>query len=124
MKKTLLLAIIVLAFGCSKEAPQTTPKPSETVLKFYDALNRQDSVAFVQLVCSTIKDRFASNPQFVSNTLANWKDRKPMVELISESHDSTIAYVTYHLKTIGKNPIDTTKTTQLYLEDGSWKFGF
>lgn len=125
MKNILLLAIIVLSFGCSKQSAQTSPtaKPSETVLKFYGAITRQDSATFVQLVCSTIKKRFASNPQFVSYTFEKWKERKPSVKIISESHDSTIAYVTYQLKTIGKNPIDTTITTQLYLEDGAWKFG-
>ncbi len=93
-------------------------------MKFYDALARQDSTAFVQSVSTTIKARFASNPQFVTYTLAHWKDQKPAAELISESHDSTIAYITYRLKTTGKNPIDTTKMTQLYLENGAWKFGF
>jgi hypothetical protein len=125
MKNTLLLAIIVLFFGCAKEPPKatSTPKPSETVLKVYDALGRQDSASFVNLVSTARRQAYSSDPHKLSVTLAYWKDQKPSVEIVSESHDGTIAIVTYKLKTIGDRAIDTTITTQLYLEGGAWKYG-
>jgi hypothetical protein len=107
-----------------KETPQTsTSKPSETVLKVYDALGRQDSTSYMNLVSSTRHQAYFSNPHKLSGTLAYWKDQKPSVEIVSESIDGTIAIVTYRLKTMGDRRMDTTITTQLYLEGGAWKYG-
>jgi len=125
MKTVLSIVIVVFAVGCSKQQPAAeAAKPSETVVKFWDALSRSDTAQYTRVSAKSRREMLQQHPERWQAVLAFWKKNKASVQIISESQDSTVAAVTYRLKITGDEPTDTTVTTQLYREDGIWKYGW
>jgi hypothetical protein len=125
MKTLVVLAAVALFIGCSKNEPTpVTAKPSEIVVKFWDAVSRQDTAAYMRLAAQGRREMMRQHPERWPQATDYWKKNKVSVEIVSESQDSSIAVVTYRLKVTGSEPLDTTRTTQLYLENGSWKYGW
>ncbi len=129
MKKYIFPALLLITFGCAKTersgdaalAPGSLT-PSETVLKVCNALSQHDSIAYINLVSASRRQVYASNPQMLSRTMAFWSMHKPTIQVISESVHDTIAVVKYRLRISGTQPVDVTDSTQLFLENGSWKY--
>ncbi len=137
MKRSILTILLLLTLGCSKDersnepvpaTPQQTVAtpptltPSETVMKVGDALSRHDSAAYVNLVSASRKQAYRMSPQLLSRTLAFWSLHKPTIQIVSESQHDSIAIVKYHLRISGKHPVDVTDSTELFLENGAWKY--
>jgi hypothetical protein len=131
------LLLLLLILGCSKNersnepaAPnplQTAPTPppltpSETVMKVGDALSRHDSATYVNLVSASRKRAYWMSPQLLSRTLAFWSLHKPTIQIVSESQHDSVAIVKYHLRISGTHPVDVTDSTELFLENGAWKY--
>ncbi len=127
MRKSVVVTfVLVLVLGCAKEqpAPQPLATPSEVVAKVYQSFVNQDTAALLKLSCTSRKQRYVEQPERLRAVMEYWRGSNPTVQIISETHDNSIALVTYRLKATGKNPTDTSLSTQLYLEDGAWKFGY
>jgi hypothetical protein len=125
MKTFVLFTALVLIMGCSKQAPApVAAKPSETVVKFWDALSRSDTAAYMRVASQSRRESMTAHPDRWIKVLEFWKKNKASVQIVSESQDSSIALVTYRLTIAGDNPSDSTVSTQLYREDGGWKYGW
>ena len=129
MKQVLFVFVAVLGIGCAKQpspesAAQVSEKPSAVVLKFWDAVNRADSNAYMTYAAEGRRTSFASRPGSWSRFATFWKQNHAKVDVISEHEDSSVAYVTIHTTITGRNPWDTTQTIQLYRENGQWKYGW
>ncbi len=125
MKKSILAALLVFLIGCAKKEEAPAPfalTPSETVLKVCDALTRNDSAAYLNLVSSSRRRAYAANPMLLRVTLAFWAAHRPSIQIVSESQQGTTATVTYRLRFAAGRLIDTTESTQLSLENGAWKY--
>ena len=109
--------------GCAKQR-QAPASASETVMKVFQALAKQDTAAYLNLVCESRREAYTKHPDRLRITFADWSGETASVRILSESQDSTIAIVTYRLKTVGNHPLDTNYTVQLYLENGAWKYGY
>ena len=134
MKKYIFPVLLIIALGCSKSdrtnedasAPTALANPaitpSQTVLKVSDALARHDSAAYINLVSANRRRMYASNPQLLGRTLAFWAMHKPSIQVLSETQHDSVATVKYRLKIAGAQPVDVTDSTQLFLENGAWKY--
>ena len=126
MKKTILAAIIVLFVGCAKEKAPAPPAamltPSETVVNLCTALGKHDSTTYVNLISSSRRRMYESNPMLLTKTLSYWAIHRPDVHVLSESQNGNVATVTYRLRFAASRLVDTTETAVLVLENGAWKY--
>jgi hypothetical protein len=144
MKNYLLPVLLILVLGCSKNerANEDAPAPSanapsayapsapmhqsytpaQTVLKVCEALDKHDSAAYLDLISASRKRAYAANPQLLNRTLAFWATRKPTILVMSASQHDTTATVRYRLQIAGAPPVDMVDSTQLFLENGEWKY--
>ncbi len=125
MERYLALILLVLAIGCTKQAPVANQdSPSKVLLQTYDALNISDSTTFLSLITKVRREDYAEHPEFLKNSMERWRHKHADVQILSETHDSTTAQVQYRIKMTGAITGDTTRFQSVYLEDGKWKVGY
>jgi hypothetical protein len=96
------------------------------VLASFNALNAQDSAAFVKSLSEDKRETYEINPQALSELLGRWKGRHADVSILSVKNEGdTMATILYNLKISGAESKELDSLiTRTYFENGEWKHGY
>ena len=117
------IALLGLSACGKSDAPAG---PADAVIATFNALNAQDSVAFVHTLSEDKVETYETSPQALSELLQRWKGRHADVKILSvQNSGDTMATVLYNLKITGAETKEhDSLTTRVYREGGEWKHGY
>ena len=140
MRKTLFGIAIVLAgwalatfVSCKIEkkvavvvdsSQNANARPGEVLKRFFVALNAGDTAALAQVESQSWLESMRRDPAKSSKDLA-WDKQHPIdFQILSDTSDGIIGYVTYRIRREwGHGVKDTIIKSQVFKEDGQWKVG-
>jgi hypothetical protein len=121
--KLIILGFAILIISCGKSAPP--PGPADAVLATYQALEAQDTVAFLASLSQDKQDAYAMNPQRITDMMNNWKGDHAEIKVLSVQQNDSTATVLYNLTVTGPRPHSHDSIhASLVMESGEWKHGY
>ncbi|HET6400090.1 MAG TPA: hypothetical protein VFH95_01700 [Candidatus Kapabacteria bacterium] len=122
--KPFILGFAVFIISCGKSA--APPGPADAVLATYNALEAQDTTAFLASLSQDKVDAYTMYPDRIDTIMKNWKGEHAEVKVLSvKQNDSTTATVLYNLTVTGPRPHSHDSIhASLVMEGGEWKHGY
>ena len=124
--KYVMLCVVCYGVGlasCNRH-DAASERPREVLKRFFAALNAGDEHGALETLSRDGQESMRRDPEEFSKELA-WDKQHPIAfQIISDTSDGVIGYVTYHFRRDwGHGVKDTIIKSQVFKEDGQWKVG-